>query len=136
MSAAFEKTVEELERAYTEAQERLSDPAVYNDHREAARSASASRSSRSRTSSAGLAAGTADLDAALDAELTEMVADYDDVARLEDELRSRSSSATRGDKDVIVEAPGRRRRLRSGRGRRRCSSATRSGSASRWRSWR
>ena len=36
MSAAFEKTVEELERAYAEAQERLSDPAVYNDHREAA----------------------------------------------------------------------------------------------------
>jgi peptide chain release factor 1 len=34
--AAFEELVEELERSYREAQERMSDPAVYNDHREAA----------------------------------------------------------------------------------------------------
>ena len=36
MAADFEKLVEELERSYREVQERMSDPAVYNDHREAA----------------------------------------------------------------------------------------------------
>src|SRR5919198_1227419 len=34
--ATFEELVEELERSYAETQERLSDPAVYNDHRQAA----------------------------------------------------------------------------------------------------
>ena len=32
----MEELVDELERSYTQAQERMSDPAVYNDHREAA----------------------------------------------------------------------------------------------------
>ena len=32
----MEELVDELERSYRETQERLSDPAVYNDHREAA----------------------------------------------------------------------------------------------------
>jgi peptide chain release factor 1 len=35
--SAIEQLVEELERSYADAQERLSDPAVYNDRREAAR---------------------------------------------------------------------------------------------------
>ena len=34
--AAIDQLVEELERSYLEAQERMSDPSVYNDHREAA----------------------------------------------------------------------------------------------------
>src|SRR4051812_16241371 len=34
--AAIDQLVEELERSYKETQERLSDPAVYNDHTEAA----------------------------------------------------------------------------------------------------
>src|ERR671931_117888 len=34
--AGIEELVDELERSYQEAQERMSDPAVYNDHREAA----------------------------------------------------------------------------------------------------
>ena len=34
--AGIEPLVEELERSYAELQARLSDPAVYNDHREAA----------------------------------------------------------------------------------------------------
>src|SRR5919201_1421905 len=34
--ADFEELVDELERSYAEAQERMSDPAVYNDHRQAA----------------------------------------------------------------------------------------------------
>ena len=33
---AIERLVDELDRSYAEAQERLSDPAVYNDHRQAA----------------------------------------------------------------------------------------------------
>src|SRR5918911_4910008 len=34
--AAIDQLVEELERSYRETQERMSDPSVYNDHREAA----------------------------------------------------------------------------------------------------
>src|SRR6476619_8512484 len=34
--AAMQDLVEEVERSYGETQERMSDPAVYNDHREAA----------------------------------------------------------------------------------------------------
>ena len=34
--SAIENLVEELDRSYRETQERMSDPAVYNDHREAA----------------------------------------------------------------------------------------------------
>jgi hypothetical protein len=36
MAGKIEQLVDELERSYQEAQERMSDPAVYNDHREAA----------------------------------------------------------------------------------------------------
>src|SRR5947207_12185544 len=34
--AGIEQLIDELERSYKETQERMSDPAVYNDHREAA----------------------------------------------------------------------------------------------------
>ena len=34
--AGMEELIDELDRSYRETQERLSDPAVYNDHREAA----------------------------------------------------------------------------------------------------
>src|SRR6476619_7253781 len=34
--ARMEQLIDELERSYQETQERMSDPAVYNDHREAA----------------------------------------------------------------------------------------------------
>src|SRR5947209_12749554 len=36
MARSADTLIEELERSYTEAQERMSDPSVYNDHREAA----------------------------------------------------------------------------------------------------
>src|SRR2546429_9572023 len=36
MAGNIEPLLEEVERSYREAQDRLSDPAVYNDHREAA----------------------------------------------------------------------------------------------------
>src|SRR5688500_930939 len=34
--ASFEELLDELERSYRDTQERMSDPSVYNDHREAA----------------------------------------------------------------------------------------------------
>jgi len=36
MAAALDNLIDELERSYRDTQERLSDPTVYNDHREAA----------------------------------------------------------------------------------------------------
>ena len=103
----LEKLVDELDRSYSEALERQSDPAVYNDHREAAavgrrlkelegpyRLAQAWRQAR------------ADLDAARgDAELAEMAPDYEaEMARLEDELKlSLVERDPADDKDVIVE---------------------------------
>src|SRR3954471_20644559 len=36
MAGNIEQLVDELDRSYREAQERMSDPAVYNDHKEAA----------------------------------------------------------------------------------------------------
>ncbi len=36
MAATFDSMIDELERSYRETQERMSDPAVFNDHREAA----------------------------------------------------------------------------------------------------
>jgi peptide chain release factor 1 len=104
---ALEKLVDELNRSYSQALERQSDPAVYNNHREAAavgrrlkelegpyRLAQAWRQAR------------ADLDAARgDAELAEMVPDYEaEMARLEDELKlSLVERDPADEKDVIVE---------------------------------
>jgi peptide chain release factor 1 len=106
----LEKLVEELERSYNEALERQADPAVYNDHREAAavgrrvkelegpyRLAQAWRQAR------------ADLEAARgDAELAVMVPDYEaEVGRLEDELKlSLVERDPADEKDVIVEIRG------------------------------
>jgi peptide chain release factor 1 len=108
--AALDDLIAELERSYAETRERLSDPAVYNDHREAAdvgrrlkeleapyRLAQAWRQAR------------ADLEAARgDAELAEMVQDYEvEVARLEEELRlSLAERDPADEKDVIVEIRG------------------------------
>ncbi|HZQ04080.1 MAG TPA: peptide chain release factor 1 [Gaiellaceae bacterium] len=105
--AALDNLVRELERSYTDTQARIADPAVYNDHREAAevgrrlkelegpyKLAQAWRQAR------------ADLDAARnDAELSEMIPDYEaEVARLEDELKlSLVERDPADDKDVIVE---------------------------------
>ena len=36
MATDFEQLVDDLERSYRETQERMSDPSVYNDHRQAA----------------------------------------------------------------------------------------------------
>ena len=105
--AAFDELVEELERSYTETLERQSDPAVYNDHREAA---AVGRRLKELEGSYKLAQqwrqARADLAAARgDAELAEMVADYEaQVDRLEEELKlSLVERDPADDKDVIVE---------------------------------
>jgi peptide chain release factor 1 len=105
--SSLESLIEELERSYQEAQDRMSDPAVYNDHREAEevgrrlkkleapyRLAQAWRQAR------------ADLEAAKgDPELAEMVPDYEaEIVRLEEELKlSLVESDPADEKDVIVE---------------------------------
>ena len=88
--SSLEQLIDELERSHAEAQERMSDPAVYNDHREAEE---VGRRLKKLETPYRLAQSwrqaRADLDAARsDPELAEMVPDYDaEVARLEDELK-------------------------------------------------
>src|SRR5438067_8200368 len=105
--AALDELVTELDRSYADAQERMSDPAVYNDHREAA---DVGRRLKELEGPWKLAQqwkqARADLDAARgDAELAEMVAGYEtDVARLEDQLKFSLAARDPADaKDVIVE---------------------------------
>ena len=105
--AGIEELVDELDRSYAEAQERLSDPAVYNDHRAAA---DAGRRLKELETAWKLAQewrqARADLDAAKgDPELAAMEDDLEgDVARLDDELRlALVERDPADDKDVIVE---------------------------------
>jgi peptide chain release factor 1 len=108
--ADLDKLVEELERSYLETRERMSDPSVYNDHREAA---DVGRRLKELEGPWKLAEAwkqaRADLDAARnDSELSEMVADYQaDVARLEEELMlSLVENDPADSKNVIVEIRG------------------------------
>jgi peptide chain release factor 1 len=105
--AALDDLVAELERSYSETQQRLSDPAVYNDHREAA---DAGRRLKALERPHALAQEwrlrQADLDAARnDPDLSELAPDLEsDVARLEEELRLSLAERDPADaKDVIVE---------------------------------
>jgi peptide chain release factor 1 len=105
--AALDDLISELERSYTETRDRMSDPAVYNDHREAAE---VGRRLKQLEGPYELAQkwqqARADLaDARGDAELSEMVADYEaDVARLEEELKlALAERDPADDKDVIIE---------------------------------
>ena len=108
--AALDDLVAELDRSYAEAQERLSDPEVYNDHREAAE---VGRRLKELEAPWKLAQewkqARADLDAARgDTELGEMVSDYEaDVVRLEEQLKlALVERDPADDKDVIVEIRG------------------------------
>src|SRR6478672_8953022 len=108
--AALDDLVAELDRSYAEAQERMSDPAVYNDHREAA---DVGRRLKELEGPWKLAQqwkqAREDLDASKgDSELAEMVGDYEvDVARLEEELKLALAERDPADeKDVIVEIRG------------------------------
>src|SRR5436853_5855306 len=105
--ADFQELVDELERSHREAQERLSDPAVYNDHREAA---DVGRRVKELEGPAKLAQQwreiTDDLEAARDdGDLREMVPELEERrASLEEELKLALVESDPADrKDVIVE---------------------------------
>jgi peptide chain release factor 1 len=105
--AGIEDLVEELERSYEEAQERMSDPAVYNDHKQAA---DAGRRLKELETPYRLARqwrdARQDLEAAeADPELSELAGDLAlEAARLESELKLALVEADPADrKDVLVE---------------------------------
>src|SRR6476659_8437698 len=104
---AMQELVEEVERSYGETQERMSDPAVYNDHREAAEvgrrvkelEAAHERALEWREVSE-------DLDAARgDGDLRELVPELEErMSALEEELRLALVESDPADaKDVLVE---------------------------------
>jgi peptide chain release factor 1 len=105
--ASLDELVAELERSYSETQERLSDPAVYNDRREAAETGRRLKAlERPYTLAQEWRSRRADLDDARgDGDLAELVPDLEhDVARLEEELRlSLAERDPADEKDVIVE---------------------------------
>jgi peptide chain release factor 1 len=107
MATDFDNLIDELERSYEETRERLSDPSVYNDHREAAE---VGRKLKELEGPYKLAqewkAGREDLAAARDdAELKDLVAELEErTARLEEELRLAMVPSDPADhKDVILE---------------------------------
>jgi len=104
---AIQELVDEVERSYGETQDRMSDPAVYNDHRQAA---DAGRRLKELETPKRLAdewrQARDDLEAARgDPELVEMAPEYEDaVRRLEEELSLALVERDPADeKDVIVE---------------------------------
>ena len=105
--SGIEPLVEELERSFAELQARLSDPAVYNDHREAAEVGRRLKELEAphRLATAWLGARADLADAEDDPELASMTADLEtDVARLEEELKASLVERDPADaKDVIVE---------------------------------
>src|SRR5918994_7544210 len=105
--AGFEDLVDELERSYRETQERMSDPSVYNDHREAAE---VGRRLKELEMPYKLAqewrAMREDVEASLaDPELRELVAESQErLAELEEELKLALVAKDPVDeRDVIVE---------------------------------
>ncbi len=105
--SAIEGLVDEVERQYAEAQERLSDPAVYNDHRKAADEGRRLKElERAKKLADEWRQVRADLDAAhSDPELEALAAELEsEEARLEEELRLALLEKDAADeKDVIVE---------------------------------
>jgi peptide chain release factor 1 len=105
--STIERLVDEVERSYAEAQERMSDPAVYNDHRKAAETGRRLKELEGPVKLAEAWRSTrADLeDARSDAELAGMAAELEtEVERLEGELRLALVEKDPADeKDVIVE---------------------------------
>ncbi len=105
--AGMEELIDELDRSYRETQERMSDPAVYNDHREAADVGRKLKELETphklaqewRTTREDLAA------AAGDGELRELIPDLEQrLAAIEEELKVALVQADPADqKDVIVE---------------------------------
>src|SRR6266478_9910578 len=107
MAGNIEPLLDELERSYHEAQERMSDPAVYNDHREAA---GAGRKLKELEGPYKLGRrwreARADLDDALDdSDLRELVPELEQrLVSLEEELKLALVETDPADsKDVIIE---------------------------------
>src|SRR3954447_9018575 len=107
MAGNLEPLLDEVERSYREAQERMSDPAVYNDHREAA---GAGRKLKELEGPYRLAQrwreARADLDDALDdSDLRELVQELEErLISLEEELKVALVETDPADsKDVIIE---------------------------------
>jgi peptide chain release factor 1 len=107
MATPIEKLIDDLERSYTEVQERMSDPSVYNDRREAA---DVGRRLKELETPYKLAqewrAMREDVEASLaDPELKELVAESEQrLAELEEELKLALVETDPADqKDVIVE---------------------------------
>ena len=107
MAGNLEPLLDELERSYHEAQERMSDPAVYNDHREAA---GAGRKLKELEGPYKLGQrwreARADLDDALeDSDLRELVPELEQrLVTLEEELKFALVETDPADsKDVIIE---------------------------------
>src|SRR5215471_3599442 len=107
MTTTLDRLVDDLDRSYHETHERMADPAVYNDHREAAQVA---RRLKELEGPHRLAhqwrQALLDLEAARgDAELAELVPEYEqNVASLEDELKLSLLTADPDDaKDAVVE---------------------------------
>jgi len=105
--ADWEQLVEELERSYRETREQLSDPSVYNDHRQAA---DVGRKLKELEGPAKLAqewrGARADLDAAqADGDLRELLPELEErLAAVEESLRTALVPTDPADgKDVIVE---------------------------------
>jgi peptide chain release factor 1 len=113
MAADFDSLIDELEHQYLEVQQRMSDPSVYNDHREAAEVGRKLKELEGPYKRAQeWKAARDDLDAARnDADLKELVPELEErTARLEEELRlSMVQSDPADHKDVILE-------IRSGEG--------------------
>jgi peptide chain release factor 1 len=107
MAADFDNLIDELERSYKEVQERMSDPSVYNDHREAAEVGRKLKELEGPYKRAQeWRAARDDLEAAHDdPDLKELVPELEErTARLEDELRLSMVQTDPADsKDVILE---------------------------------
>jgi peptide chain release factor 1 len=105
--AGTEELIAELERSYREVQERLSDPAVYNDHREAAEVGRRLKELEAphRLAQAWLAAAADLEDARADGDLRELVPELEErVGALEEDLKLALVAHDPADsKDVIVE---------------------------------
>src|SRR5437867_12135682 len=107
MAATIDNLIDDVERSYREVQERLSDPAVYNDHREAAE---VGRRLKELEGPVKLAQEWRevrdDLEAArADGDLRELVPELEErLATLEEELKLALVETDPADrKDVIVE---------------------------------
>jgi peptide chain release factor 1 len=107
MAATLDSLIDDLERSYKEAQERMSDPSVYNDHREAAEVGRRLKELEGPYKLAQeLRSARDDLAAARsDADLKELVPELEErTATLEEELRLAMVPTDPADrKDVILE---------------------------------